>query len=87
MYGFQNYSLSSTISHARGLILFPRPGLPALGGAWGRGYIRSIPRPHEYSTDIGLHCQASASVSRDFKLLDPLALIWPNIDYVVQLLY
>ena len=46
-----------------------------------------IPRPHEYNTDVGLRCQASASVSRDFKLLDPSALIWPNVDYVVQRLY
>ena len=51
---------------------WPRPG-----PRW------SIPWPHEYNTDVGLHCQASASVSRDFKLLDPSALIWPNVDYVV----
>ena len=64
------------------------PGFPALGGAWGQGYIGLGPGPGDrYSTDVGLRCQASASVSRDFKLLDPSALIWPNVDYVVQLLY
>ena len=52
----------------------------AAGLAGGRSRIL---RPHEYDTDVGLRCQASASVSRDFKLLDPSALIWPNVDYVV----
>ena len=70
------------------------PGFPALGGAWGRGYIGLGPGSSDRSLcltstvlhDVGLHCQASASVSRDFKLLDPSALIWPNVDHV-QLLY